>query len=80
VSPSSRSEPISYAVDIKPLFRERDRSSMLSHFDLWSHDDVSDHAAAILARLEQGSMPCDGAWPADRVDLFRSWLTQGAPA
>jgi hypothetical protein len=76
VSPSSTSEPISYAADIKPLFRERDRSSMLSHFDLWSYDDVSDHAAAILARLEQGSMPCDGAWPADRVELFRSWLTR----
>jgi hypothetical protein len=80
VSPSSPSEPTSYAADIKPLFRERDRSSMLSHFDLWSYDDVSDHAAAILARLEQGSMPCDGAWPADRVELFRSWVTQGAPA
>jgi hypothetical protein len=77
---TSQSEPISYAANIKPLFRERDRSSMLSHFDLWSYDDVSDNAAAILARLEQGSMPCDGAWPADRVELFRSWLTQGAPA
>jgi hypothetical protein len=80
VPPSSPSEPISYAVDIKPLFRERDRSSMLPHFDLWSYDDVSDHSAAILSRLEQGSMPCDGAWPGDRVELFRSWLTQGAPA
>ena len=27
--------------DIKPLFNERDRGSMLSHFDLWSYDDVS---------------------------------------
>jgi hypothetical protein len=80
VSPSSPSDHIRYAVDIKPLFRERDRSSMLSHFDLRSYDDVSDHAAAILARLEQGSMSCDSGWPADRVDLFRSWLTQGAPA
>jgi hypothetical protein len=80
MSASAPNETVSYEADIKPLFRERDRSSMLSHFDLWSHDDVSDHAAAILARLEQGSMPCDGAWPADRVDLFRSWLTQGAPA
>jgi hypothetical protein len=24
-------------------------------------------------------MPCDGAWPADRVDVFRRWLAQGAP-
>jgi hypothetical protein len=80
MSASTPSEPTSYAADIKPLFREHDRSSMLRHFDLWSHDDVSDHAAAILDQLEQGSMPCDGAWPADRVELFRGWLQQGRPA
>ena len=30
-------------------------------FDLWSHDDVSRNADAILARLRAGTMPCDGA-------------------
>jgi hypothetical protein len=40
--------------DIKPLFRERerDRDSMRFSFDLWSLDDVSTHADAILHRLE----------------------------
>jgi hypothetical protein len=34
-------QPISYAQDIKPsLFREGDRESMSSAFDLWSYDDV----------------------------------------
>jgi hypothetical protein len=80
MSSSTASDSIGYAADIKPLFRERDRSSMLSHFDLWAYDDVSDHATAILAQLERGSMPCDGAWPADRVEVFRSWLEQGRPA
>ncbi|HWX97094.1 MAG TPA: hypothetical protein VNZ01_09605 [Solirubrobacteraceae bacterium] len=80
MSASVPSEPVSYTADIKPLFRERHRTSMLSHFDLWSYDDVSDHATAILTRLEEGSMPCDGAWPADRVEVFRSWLEQGSPA
>jgi hypothetical protein len=28
----------SYEADVKPLFRERDRGAMLSHFDLWSYD------------------------------------------
>jgi hypothetical protein len=79
VSVSSQSDPVSYAADVKPLFRDRDRASMLRHFDLWSHDDVKEHAAAILARLEAGTMPCDGAWPADRVDVLRRWLAQGAP-
>jgi hypothetical protein len=79
VSLSSQSDPVSYAADVKPLFREKDRASMLRHFDLWSYDDVSEHAPAILARLEEGKMPCDGAWPAPPVDVFRRWLAQGNP-
>jgi hypothetical protein len=49
-------------------------------FDLWSLDDVSRNADAILERLEGGSMPCDGAWPAERVDVFRRWVGSGRPA
>jgi hypothetical protein len=79
MSQSTPGDLVSFAADVKPFFRETDRTSMLSHFDLWSHDDVSAHAAAILARLEEGEMPCDGAWPADRVDVFRRWLEQGTP-
>jgi hypothetical protein len=73
-------EPISFAQHIKPLFRERDRESMISHFDLWSHDDVARQSDAILARLRDGSMPCDGSWPADRVALFERWTDNGKPA
>jgi hypothetical protein len=61
------------------LFREGDRSSMLSQFDLWSHDDVSRNADAILARLSDGTMPCDGAWPEEQVDLFQRWTEGGKP-
>jgi hypothetical protein len=66
-----------FETDIKPLFRERDRESMLRAFDLWSHDDVSEHADAILDQVEAGTMPCDGAWPQANVDLFRSWTETG---
>ncbi len=69
----------SFETAIKPLFRERDRESMLSHFDLWSLDDVTKHADAILDVLEAGTMPCDGAWPQAQVDLFRSWAENGKP-
>ena len=31
---------------------ESDRHAMLSHFDLWSYDDVTEHADAILASVE----------------------------
>jgi len=72
-------EPVSFETDVKPLFRERDRGSMQSHFDLWSYDDVSQHADAILDRLEAGTMPCDGAWPKAQVDLFRRWTEAGKP-
>ncbi len=78
--PQYRLGMTSYAGDIKPLFRERDRGAMLSHFDLWSYEGVAQNRDAILAQLADGNMPCDGAWPADRVELFRRWVAEGAPA
>jgi len=70
-------EMVSFAAHIKPLFREHDRQSMSFAFDLWSYDDVRGHAAGILERLENGTMPCDGAWPADRVEVFKRWTESG---
>jgi hypothetical protein len=72
--------PLGFEQHIKPLFRDRDRDSMRFSFDLWSLDDVSTHADAILQRLEAGTMPCDGPWPAERVDLVRRWIAAGKPA
>ncbi|HZE48007.1 MAG TPA: CDGSH iron-sulfur domain-containing protein [Jatrophihabitantaceae bacterium] len=70
-------EAVGFGEHIKPLFRGTDRQSMSFAFDLWSYADVSQHADAILQRLEAGSMPCDGAWPAERVAVFRTWATTG---
>lgn len=70
---------VSFDADIKPLFRERDRDSMRNVFDLWSYADVKTHADAIAQRLKDGSMPCDGAWPPERVELFERWVAQGEP-
>ena len=64
---------------IKPLFRERDRASMLGFFDLWSYKDVSANADAILAAVSGGSMPCDAAWPSEKVDLLQRWVDEGMP-
>ena len=72
-------EPVSFESHLKPMFRERDRQSMQFVFDLWSHDEVSRNAGAILARLQSGTMPCDGAWPQAQVDLFRRWADSGKP-
>ena len=70
-------ESPSFETDIKPLFREGDRRSMEFAFDLWSYDDVSQNADAILGRLRNGSMPCDGAWPGDQVERFQGWIESG---
>jgi hypothetical protein len=77
---SEITEPISFEQDIKPLFREDDRNSMDWAFDLWSHDDVARNSGAILERLRNGTMPCDGAWPQERIALFERWVEAGAPA
>jgi CDGSH-type Zn-finger protein/truncated hemoglobin YjbI len=71
-------EPVSFDRHVKGLFRSRDRASMRSAFDLWSRDDVAGHAEAILARLRDGSMPCDGAWPTERVAVLQRWVDDGA--
>jgi hypothetical protein len=46
-------------------------------FDLWSVADVRTHARAIQARLKAGTMPCDGAWPPERISLFDRWIAEG---
>jgi hypothetical protein len=73
-------EPLSFEKDIKPLFRERDRQSMSSRFDLGSYDDVVANSGRILERLQAGTMPCDGAWPPEQVDVFKRWVDSGTPA
>jgi hypothetical protein len=70
-------EPVSFDAHIKPLFRDRDRQSMSFAFDLSSADDVRTHAAGILQRLQDGTMPCDGAWPAGQIAVFKRWTETG---
>jgi len=73
-------EQPSFERDIKPLFRDSDRSEMSWAFDLWSHDDVKNNADVIVERLETGDMPCDDSWPPEQVARFRRWMEAGAPA
>lgn len=70
---------LSFAQDIRALFRAKDVNAMKNFggFDLSKHADVSANADAIFGRLAAGTMPCDGAWPADRVARFRKWMDDG---
>jgi hypothetical protein len=69
---------VGFEQDIRPLFRERDIGSMSFAFDLGSYESVRDNAEAIYGRLENGTMPCDGAWPAENVQRFRAWIDGGS--
>jgi hypothetical protein len=71
------SAPPTFAADIRPLFRERDRRAMTFLFDLWDYEAVKENAEAILAATEGGDMPCDEAWPEERVALLRRWVGGG---
>jgi hypothetical protein len=70
---------LSFAQDIRPFFRETDVEEMIdvAGFDLSRYEDVRDRAQDIYERLDDGSMPCDGAWPADRVARFKQWMDDG---
>jgi len=69
---------LSFEHDVRPLFREKDRDSMLRRLDLWSRSDVQAHQDAILERLRNGTMPCDAAWPPERVTIFQRWIASGS--
>jgi CDGSH-type Zn-finger protein/truncated hemoglobin YjbI len=70
-------EAVSFEKHVKSLFRHRDRQSMKFAFDLWSYDEVKQNAHAILERVRNGSMPCDGAWPTEKVEAFERWIDTG---
>jgi hypothetical protein len=71
-------ESPSFAQDIRPLFRAEDVEAMDFAFDLSSYDNVRENAEAIYERLEEGTMPCDRAWPAEQIRLFRGWIDGGS--
>jgi len=74
---------ISFAADIRPLFREGDIKCMakggVKLDDLgWMSDPA--HAKDVYESVSNGSMPPDKPWAADRISLFKSWMDAGYPA
>ena len=70
---------LSFATDIRPLFRDTPDVATMKRMglDLSSYEAVKANAQGIYSRLEDGSMPCDGSWPADHVARFKSWMDEG---
>ena len=73
-------DKLSFEQDIRPLFRAKDRDSMLAVFDLFDYADVVEHADAIARSLRSGQMPCDGAWPESQVEKLQQWVDTGMSA
>jgi hypothetical protein len=69
----------SFARDIRVLFRDSDVDHMKFAFNLSEYADVKTNAEGIYDRLADGSMPCDGPWPADRLAIFKDWMDAGSP-
>ena len=69
----------SFAKDIRPLFRDEPDVKTMKRMglDLSSHEDVKSQAEGIYARVDNGTMPCDGAWPEEQVALFKRWMDEG---
>ena len=67
----------SFAEDIRPLFREGDRTFMEYMFDLWDYEDVKRDADLIYERVADGTMPCDQPWAPEQVQLLRDWIDEG---
>lgn len=74
--------PLSFAKDIRPLFRDSPDVDAMKDYglDLSSYDDVKAQAQKIYATLVDGSMPCDGPWPKEQVALFKQWMDEGMAA
>jgi hypothetical protein len=70
---------LSFADDIRPLFRQKPDVETMKRMglDLSSYQDVKTRADDIYARLADGSMPCDGQWPAEQIDKFKRWIDEG---
>lgn len=75
--------PTSFALHIRPLFRQIDIDKMAFKFDLADHGEVSANSGLIVGRLKGTTgavMPPvanDGPWPNEWIDLFERWIAEG---
>ena len=73
-------EAVGYERDIRPLFREKDVSSMSMVVDLPSYNGVRANGDRILAKLSDRSMPLRRAFGGGAGRALRSWVDAGCPA
>jgi hypothetical protein len=79
---SNTGGPLSFATDIRPMFKDVDVRHMQPHgFDLSSYVDVKLKAQAIYKAVSSRSMPPnpDDAWSQPMCAMFKDWIDQGCP-
>jgi len=69
---------LSFAADIRPLFRDKDIQGMKPNgIDLSSYDNVKKRAQDMYARLSGREMPCDGPWSESNLRKLKEWMEGG---
>ncbi len=76
-----------FEIHIRPMMRLIDHDHMLfrapegQRMDLFSYDEVKQHASAILERLRYNmpTVPYGGPWPAEWIQLFERWMVENYP-
>jgi len=69
---------LSFAADIRPLFREKDVAAMKQYgLDLSSYQAVKERSGDIYAALSAKKMPCDGSWKESRQQKLKEWMESG---
>ena len=70
---------LSFAKDIRPLFRDLDIEEMKHYrdFDLSKYEDVKANYVDIAMQVEAKTMPCDEPWTDEKIALFAKWIEEG---
>jgi hypothetical protein len=74
---------ISFAKDIRPLFRDGDIECMKPDgiaLDDFAWMRVPANANLVYGTVSNGSMPPGEPWSAESVSLFKEWMDAGYPA
>jgi hypothetical protein len=74
---------LSFAKDIRPLFRDGDVKCMAPagvRLDDPAWMCVAANAQTVYHAVSTGAMPPDAPWTEERVKMFKSWMDEGFPA
>jgi hypothetical protein len=74
---------ISFAADIRPLFRDGDvrcmgKAGVKLDDPAWM--SVPANAELVYDAVSAGTMPPDKPWEVERISLFKAWMDAGYPA